>query len=138
MTISGSPILGIMMLVCVLIFVCIMYYYQSNRQYDDQYTQTVSTFSNLYSGFRLIGFMFCMIILITIIFLSMTKKENMTNSTISSTDPMVISQTTAGAIKMIHDQLAPIQITQELIDQLKDQVNDQSDQISTLQANSAH
>jgi len=79
-----------------------------------------------------------MIILITIIFLSMTKKENMTNSTISSTDPMVISQTTAGAIKMIHDQLAPIQITQELIDQLKDQVNDQSDQISTLQANSAH
>lgn len=61
----------------------------------------------------------------------------MTNSTISSTDPMVISQTTAGAIKMIHDQLTPIQITQDIVDQLKDAVNDQSDQISTLQTNSS-
>jgi hypothetical protein len=66
----------------------------------------------------------------------MRKQENMTNSTISSTDPMVISQTTAGAIKMIHDQITPIQITQDLIDQLRDAVNDQSDQISTLQTNS--
>ncbi len=135
-TINGGPILGIFMLVAVLVFVWIMYYYQTQRQYDNQTIQTVSTFSNIYSGFRVIGFTITMIILIIVIFLLSKNKEGMTNSTISSTDPMVISQTTAGAIKMIHDQITPMQITQDLIDQLKDAVNQQSDQISTLQTNS--
>lgn len=135
-TIKGGPILGIFMLVAVLILVWVMYYYQSTRQYDNEYVQSVSTVSNIYSGFRIIGFTIGMIIVIILIFLSMTKKEGMTNSTISSTDPMVISQTTAGAIKKIHDQIAPIQITSDLLDQLTDAVNQQSDQISTLQTNS--
>ncbi len=135
-TIKGGPILGIVMLAAVLILVWVMYYYQSTRQYDNEYVQSVSTVSNIYSGFRIIGFTIGMIIVIILIFLSMTKKEGMTNSTISSTDPMVISQTTAGAIKKIHDQIAPIQITSDLLDQLTDAVNQQSDQISTLQTNS--
>jgi hypothetical protein len=135
-TINGGPILGIFMLVAVLVLVWVMYYYQTQRQFDNQTVQTVSTFSNIYTGFRVIGFTITMIILIIVIFLLSKNKEGMTNSTISSTDPMVISQTTAGAIKMIHDQITPMQITQDLIDQLKDAVNQQSDQISTLQTNS--
>lgn len=135
-TIKGGSILGIFMIIGVLILIWVMYYYQTKQHYGNQYVQSVSTFSNIYSGFHVIGFTLAMIILLIIMYLINKNKESMTNSTISSTDPMVISQTTAGAIKMIHDQLSPIQITSDLLDQLTDEVNQQSDQISTLQQNS--
>ncbi len=99
-------------------------------------TQLLASLYNIKEGFQLIGITIMLLFVVGFGIFYMVSKEGMTNSTISSTDPMVISQTTAGAIKKIHDQIAPIQITSDLLDQLTDAVNQQSDQISTLQTNS--
>jgi hypothetical protein len=130
-----SSIIGIIVLISLLLLLWYMYYKQVNIQYTNEGTQAISTLYNIKNGLKLLGFTFAMVIIIIILVKS---KEGMKNSTatINSTDPMVISQTTAGAIKTIHDQLQPIQITQELVDQLMDAANNQSDQLSTLQTNS--
>jgi Na+/H+ antiporter NhaC len=133
---SNSPYISIIFIILLLILLWYMYYRQLNMRYINERSQLISNLYSIKEGFNLIGFTIILLIMIVFGTYSIVYKENMTNSTISSTDPMVISQTTAGAIKMIHDQLTPIQITQDLIDQLRDAVNDQSDQISTLQTNS--
>lgn len=121
-----SSILVIILL--ILVFSLIWYIYNNDWR---------QLWKNLYNinMFYILGFTI-FVIFFTIIIIFSIVKEGMTNSTISSTDPMVISQTTAGAIKTIHDQLQPIQLTQDILNDLNDAVNNQSDQISILQQNS--
>ncbi len=125
-----GPIMSIVFLILLLCLLWYMFYLKVNTQYDN-HTQLWANLYNIRHFFSLGGF--TLVILFIILFA--IKKEGMSNSSISSTDPMVISQTTAGAIKTIHDQLPP-PITQDMITQLSDAANNQSDQISVLQTNS--
>lgn len=123
----------ILAIILIGLILCLVWYYLHVNQPYNERTQIWATLYNIKSLFNIVGFT---ILVIVMMWLIIYRKEGMTNSSISSTDPMVISQTTAGAIKTIHDQLQPIQITQDILDQLSDAVNNQSDQISTLQTNS--
>jgi hypothetical protein len=135
--VNGGAIGVIIFLILILFIAWYMYYIQVKQKYSG-YDQIWENIYNITSGVKLFGFSVVIIVMIVIIIMSMNKKENMTTSTATtkSTDPMVISQTTAGAIKTIHTQLQTMQITQDLIEQISDAVSNQSDQISKLQQNS--
>lgn len=133
---------GVIIIIMLIIIVFLSYYSINNQFNYDKDNIKMDLFMKIrYYMYKLdfIKLVIMSIIFITVIIVSMIKKENMTTSTSTtkSTDPMVISQTTAGAIKTIHDTLQPIQINQDLIDQLTDAVNNQSDQIASLQTNSS-
>ena len=133
-----SPVIAIIIFILFLILLWYIYYRNIIIEYSNQNVQLWSNLYNINYAFHMIGITFIIIIIIGFFILGIKNKELMTTSTATtkSTDPMVISQTTAGAIKTIHDQLEPIQITQDIIDQLMDAVNNQTDQISALQQNS--
>lgn len=135
---TSSPILSILIVIGILILLWYMYYLNINRSYSNERVQIWANLYNIKYTFQMLGITILLLMFIGFGISYMVSKEKMTNSTATtkSTDPMVISQTTAGAIKTIHDQLQQIQINQDLIDQLTDSVNQQSDQISTLQQNS--
>ncbi len=135
---SSSPIISIIIVIIIIILLWYMYYRQVNITYSNEKTQLWANIYNIKEGFQMIGVTIMLLMVVGFSISYMISKEHMTNSktTINSTDPMVISQTTAGAIKTIHNSIQPVQITQDLIDQLTDAVNNQSDQIASLQQNS--
>lgn len=72
------------------------------------------------------------LILIVLVYFFIWKKMNIESM---STDPMVISQQTAGQIKALHDTIQQNLITQDDVDNVSNIVDSQSDQIASLQQN---